>query len=730
MSDANTPLSPEGIAEGEHGLPAASRAPSSAADKRTTLLATLGFWVELGWLRRVDAHLVRFMARHAADAPASVLLAAALASHQLGRGHVCLSLSRALADPRATLSLPPLEQTQTQINEARVALPEAFLDGLTVEDWASELAVSPLVTLLAQADAPAGHLPLRPLVLVGERLYLRRYWQAEREVAAGLRARMGAGDEGESRVSDALGERLRDLFASNQSDPHGEPDWQKLACALALRQRLTVISGGPGTGKTTTVTRLLALLQAQALGGSEQGDEGTSAADDIDRRALDIRLVAPTGKAAARLSESIRGAVARLGVSEAVRAAIPREASTVHRLLGARPDSRHFRHHAGNPLALDLLVVDEASMVDLDLMAALLGALPAHARLILLGDKDQLASVEAGAVLGDLCEHALPPRYSPELCAELSRLTGESLEGMVAGRDIPSEAAGEVTSARHGRLGDHVVVLQKSYRFAADSGIGALARASNDGDRQALRAAWKTGFSDIAWLSLNGPEDRALEQLIVNGYRPALEAVRDKRPARDVIDLLLEFQLLCALRKGPYGVDGLNQRVARVLMQRGLIGDERGWYAGRPVMVTSNDRALGLYNGDVGITLPDPAAGGRLRVFFPIEEEADDLLPSGAQGEISAVDKTAFHRGTRAVLPSRLESVETVFAMTVHKSQGSEFRHVLFVLPEGANPILTRELVYTGITRAKSRVTLAGTRRETLEGAIERRVVRASGLVL
>ena len=701
---------------------------SAAPDAPTaeTLLATLGLWVELGWLRRVDAHLVRFMARHVPEAPASVLLAAALASHQLGRGHVCLSLSRALAEPRATLSLPPLEQSEAHLAEVSVALPEAFLADLDAERWAEQLAASRLVSVLAQADSPAGHLPLRPLVLVGERLYLRRYWQAEREVAAGLRARMGPSEEGETRVSDALGERLRELFASNQPDPHGEPDWQKLACALALRQRLTVISGGPGTGKTTTVTRLLALLQAQALAGGTDGAEGEVESDETghphDRRALDIRLVAPTGKAAARLSESIRGAVAKLEVPDEVRAAIPREASTVHRLLGARPDSRHFRHHAGNPLALDLLVVDEASMVDLDLMAALLGALPAHARLILLGDKDQLASVEAGAVLGDLCEHALPPRYSPAVCADLARLTGETLDEAIATPDVLETQ----DTADRGRLADHVVVLQKSYRFSADSGIGALARACNAGDRQALRAVWKTGYRDIAWLKLSGPEDRDLEKLVVNGYRPALEAVRERRPAREVIDLLLEFQLLCALRRGPYGVDGLNQRVARVLMRRGLIAEERGWYAGRPVMVTRNDRALGLYNGDVGITLPDPAAGGRLRVFFPVEEEvSSDAERDGQDTEIQR-----FHRGVRAVLPSRLEAVETVFAMTVHKSQGSEFRHVVFVLPEGANPILTRELVYTGITRAKSRVTLAGTRRETLEGAIERRVVRASGLVL
>ncbi|MHC9037466.1 AAA family ATPase, partial [Cobetia marina] len=348
MSDA-TPLETQ-------QLSAAPDAPTAE-----TLLATLGLWVELGWLRRVDAHLVRFMARHVPEAPASVLLAAALASHQLGRGHVCLSLSRALAEPRATLSLPPLEQSEAHLAEVSVALPEAFMADLDAGRWAEQLAASRLVSVLAQADAPAGHLPLRPLVLVGERLYLRRYWQAEREVAAGLRARMGPSEEGETRVSDALGERLRELFASNQPDPHGEPDWQKLACALALRQRLTVISGGPGTGKTTTVTRLLALLQAQALAGGADGVEGelesAETAQPHERRALDIRLVAPTGKAAARLSESIRGAVAKLEVPDEVRAAIPREASTVHRLLGARPDSRHFRHHAGNPLALDLLVV-------------------------------------------------------------------------------------------------------------------------------------------------------------------------------------------------------------------------------------------------------------------------------------------------------------------------------------------------------------------------------------
>ncbi|MCK0744174.1 exodeoxyribonuclease V subunit alpha [Chromohalobacter nigrandesensis] len=630
----------------------------AAPPSRARLFESLAWWEALGWLRALDAHFVRFLAKHDAQAPAEVLLAAALASHQLGRGHVCLALSRALSAPRDVLSLPPLEENAPQ---AEVPLPEDFLQGLDSATWAARLAASPLV-------APPGP-GTTPLVLAGERLYLRRYWSAERAVATHLGERLGR----PLPVDASLAEPLARLFAANAA-PDDTPDWQKVACTLALRNRLTIISGGPGTGKTTTVTRLLALLQTQALSSAESS------------HGLRIQLAAPTGKAAARLSESIAGAVQGLDVGDDVKAALPREALTLHRLLGARPDTRRFRHHAGHPLSLDLLVVDEASMVDLELMAALLEAMPAEARLILLGDKDQLASVEAGSVLGDLCANALDQSYSPHACDVLERLAGISM----------------TADAGCSPLADHVVMLRKSYRFDAHSGIGALAAATNAGDVAAFRQAWDAGYADIQWLSASR-DQAAVERAALAGYRDLYRRIAAGATPTEALERLGDFQVLCALKRGPWGVEGLNARIATRLWREGFIDDHQGWYAGRPVMVTRNDPQLGLYNGDIGIVLPDPEAQQHLRVFFATAD------------------------GARAVLPSRLEACETVFAMTVHKSQGSEFGHVLFVLPEHANPILTRELVYTGITRAKRRLTLAGGDARVMDSALQRRVVRDSG---
>ena len=635
---------------------------------REALFEALALWVELGWLRQLDRHFAIFLAERDPDDDPLLWLAAALASHQVGRGHVCLSLSRVLEAPRSALSLPPLEEGNDAAQA--VVLPESLLEGVTPQRWAAVLAASSIVALAGEASGLA-----TPLVLDGERLYLRRYWQAESGVAAHLRQRLGQ----PLAVADELAEQLAALFAGNQREGD-DPDWQRVACALALRQRLTIISGGPGTGKTTTVTRLLALLQQQSLAR--------------DGEALRIRLAAPTGKAAARLSESIAGAVGRLAVPAAVRDAIPQEAQTLHRLLGARPDTRHFRHHAEAPLSLDLLVVDEASMVDLEMMAALLEAMPADARLILLGDKDQLASVEAGSVLGDLCAGAGVgdgTGYSESLRDYLQAVAGE-----------PLPAAAETNP-----LADHVAMLRKSFRFRADSGIGALARAANAGDGRGFVQVLKDGFQDLATLDIDAT---AFERAVVSGYRELFEALRAGASPSAILALQSRFQVLCALRRGPWGVEGLNERIARALWQQGWISRTDGWFAGRPVMVTHNDPQLGLYNGDLGLTLPDE--GGRLRVCFP-------------QGD-----------GVRQVLPSRLDAAATAFAMTVHKSQGSEFEHVLFALPARANPIVTRELIYTGITRARSRLTLAlaktqprgGNDERMLRDAVARRVVRDSAI--
>ncbi|WP_262927291.1 exodeoxyribonuclease V subunit alpha [Phytohalomonas tamaricis] len=653
---------------------AAPEKPSLEAPALPPLEDILDEWVLLGWLRALDAYFTEFLASRDPEAAPCVLLAAALASHQLGRGHICLDLAHALDDPDAVLSLPP--QDGRPDPEHPAVAPARLLRSLGLEDaqgWRHFLLKSRLVT-----EASADPAPTAPLILDGTRLYLQRYWLCECEVAYRLKQRMHA----PLPVGDGLRARLDALFTSPSDTVDESRDWQKAACALALRNRLTVISGGPGTGKTTTVTRLLALLQENALGTTG--------------RAMTIRLAAPTGKAAARLTESISAAIERLSVDAAVKQAMPRDATTLHRLLGARPDTRHFRYHADNPLALDLLVVDEASMVDLELMAALLAALPDHARLVLLGDKDQLASVEAGAVLGDLCAGAERGGYGHDVVSFLSHMMADDF----------SDVHGD------GGLLDHIVVLRKSYRFHEQSGIGALARAINQGDVEALKHVWRADYRDIKWHALSDGRDSLLLREALKGYRHYLRAMHEGAEPLEVIDLFARFQVLCALRRGPWGVEGLNQLITDALYRDKLIEATRGWYAGRPVMVTRNDPQLGLYNGDIGITLSDPQAGGRLRVFF---EQSDDTSPGVG-------------RRTRAVLPGRLNDVETVFAMTVHKSQGSEFDHVLFVLPDRPNPILTKELVYTGVTRAKTRCDLMSAFDGALGHAVQRHVWRASGI--
>ncbi|MCO7516828.1 exodeoxyribonuclease V subunit alpha [Pseudomonas guariconensis] len=659
------------------------------------LLVLLDRWVERGWLRALDRAFVSFLEELAPGSDPLLLLAAALASHQLGHGHVCLDLEQTLAEPDFALSLPP----EGDALAGPLLLPSQLLASLGLDTWQQRIAHSPLVA----AGATPGQ-GSRPLVLSGRRLYLRRYWSYERRIDEALRQRLSQ-DEA---VPADLPARLAPLFEG--SAPAGQVDWQKLACALATRAAFSIITGGPGTGKTTTVVRLLALLQAPAV---EQG------------RPLRIRLAAPTGKAAARLTESIGQQVERLPVDIAVREQIPTDVSTVHRLLGSRPGSRHFRHHAGNPLPLDVLVVDEASMIDLEMMANLLDALPPRARLVLLGDKDQLASVEAGAVLGDLCRDAEDGCYSPATRAWLEQVGGQSLEG----------SGLQAGDAQRNPLAQQVVMLRHSRRFGEGSGIGQLARLVNRQQVQAARDLLTMPPADVFGLALRGEHDRAFDRLLLDGlgrdetgpqgYRNYLRAIGRHRPphgtpaddprwerwAGQVLRSFEDFQLLCAVRKGPWGVEGLNERVARILGNAGLIDSQQPWYEGRPVLVTRNDYGLGLMNGDIGIALrlPDEQGEPVLRVAFPRNDGSG---------------------GVRFVLPSRLNEVETVFAMTVHKSQGSEFSHTALVLPDALNPVLTKELVYTGITRAKHCFSLVEPRMGVFEEAVGRRVRRISGLML
>jgi exodeoxyribonuclease V alpha subunit len=704
-ADRNDPVQPTGLQ------------PLQRADD---LLRQLDLWVGRGWLRALDRSFVGLLHDIAPDTGPLVLLAAALTSHQLGHGHVCLDLVATLDAPDFALSLPPEGDALRN-----TVLPSEVLTGLTPDTWREALQQSTLIAQGAAADDSA-----RPLVLAGMRLYLRRYWNYELAVAASLRDRLAA----PLPVPDDLPGRLAELFPDPPPEVDGEPvsDWQKVACALAARGRFSLITGGPGTGKTTTVVRLLAMLQMSAMANGKP---------------LRIRLAAPTGKAAARLSESIGVQLGRLEIPDAVREHVPTTVGTLHRLLGSRPDSRRFRHDRRHPLSLDVLVVDEASMIDLEMMASVLDALPAAARLILLGDKDQLASVEAGAVLGDLCRDAEAGHYRADTQAWLEAMTGAPLRDPAL---LPGEQA----------LAQQTVMLRHSRRFDEASGVGRLARAVNRQDVDGARAVLASSSTDLRTLRVDDEADAGLTALIVSGdtagkarsvrasaktsaaqtpavdasssasdapqgYAHYLQRLRAGRPraetpyddavwstwAADVLAAFDDFRLLCALRKGPWGVAGLNQRVADTLHARGLIRATDGWYEGRPVLSTRNDYSLGLMNGDIGIAMMVPTVDGplALRVAFPRND---------GQG------------GVRFVLPSRIGAVETVFAMTVHKSQGSEFAHTALVLPPALNPVLTKELIYTGITRARHWFTLVESGAGVFDAAVGRQVRRLSGLSL
>lgn len=509
-----------------------------------------------------------------------------------------------------------------------------------------------------------------PLVLDGARLYLRRNWNAEQNIRASIAARLAQPCPEPANLSETLSQ----LFEAGAQTT--APDWQKVACALAARKRFTLITGGPGTGKTTTVVRLLALLQADPA---------------RQHTPLRIALAAPTGKAAARLGESIASAVQKLPVQ--LQQHIPTQAVTLHKLLQVRSN---LAQDAVPELAVDLVVVDEASMIDLDMMARLLAAVPLSASLILLGDKDQLASVEAGAVMGQLCAGADLGHYTPDTLAWLAQTTGADL----------SAWAGDGSA-----LAQQTVMLRLSHRFADDSGIGQWARAVNAGDSAGVARLWRQApdwrrdaSASVTRLQPGQAHDPRLKALVQQGWQAWLQqlenfksSVCNDAQALAALKAFANFQVLCAVRDGPWGVDNLNQRIAISL---GL--PDAGWYAGRPVMVTRNDYNLKLMNGDVGLCLHH-AKG--LRVAFP-----------DGQG------------GMRWVLSARLDAVETVFAMTVHKSQGSEFDHVALVLPDRPVAVLTRELLYTGMTRARTQLTLVVPQAQVLWHAVAAQVLRSGGL--
>jgi exodeoxyribonuclease V alpha subunit len=590
-----------------------------------------------GVLSPADVQVARRLGRLCGEESEPALLAAAFAARAPRMAHVCTDL----ATVRERVSV----DTDLPVDVSALPWPER---------WVEAIAASPLV-------AAGG-----PLHLVGTRLYLDRYWREECQVAADLRAR------GRAEASDVdhglLSAGLARLFTGEP------PDYQRLAAATSVLRRFAVVAGGPGTGKTTTVARVLALLYEQAAGAGQ--------------RPPLVALAAPTGKAAARLEEAVHEEAARLPLAGDARGwLLGLSAVTLHRLLGWQPGNRaRFRHDRRNRLPQGVVVVDETSMVALTLMARLLEAVRPAARLVLVGDPDQLASVEAGAVLGDIVGPAAERLLlSPQVAESLSTVTAQRVDAS----DPPAHAA----------VADGIVVLRTVHRFGG--AIAELAGAVQRGDAGAAVDVLSGDHGDVLWLQVDvaaaGRGLSPVRDAVVEAGTRVSEAAAAGR-GREALAALGAFRLLCAHRRGPYGVSTWTARVERWL---GLAG-AAGWYPGRPLLVTENDYGLGLYNGDSGVVVAHGGAGGVRAVF----ERGGELLE---------------------LTPQRLAPVDTVYAMTVHKAQGSQFDQVAVLLPDPTSPILTRELLYTAITRARRRLILVGTE-EMVRTAVERPITRASGL--
>ena len=591
----------------------------------------------------LDRHFACFIKRLSGSDSEELRLAALLISSRTSKGDICVSIpetsGKSFADVFGEVS------------------PSLYFPAY--KTWIEILKKSPVV------GCPGDY---RPLILDNSgRLYLYRYWEYEHTLAQNIIARV---TQPPATVDLALLRNgIERLFPKGHLLP---PDWQRVAaCASAVR-KLLVISGGPGTGKTTTVIKILALLLEQALARGQ----GQS-----------IALAAPTGKAAARLKESIVQSLQSLTCSAEIKSQIPTETFTIHRLLGTREGSPYFRFNADNPLMHDIVVVDESSMADLPLMSKLFQAVPLSSHIILLGDRDQLASVEAGAVLGDICDTGNRHVHSQKFAAIVSESADEVIEN----------------TEQQSLMADSIVMLNRSYRFDSDSGIGAVSRAVRMGDaREALQILTAGSLQDIHFIPCADANhlSSALVDPVLTGYAPYLREDDQANAFR----LFSSYTILCALRHGPWGVEALNSAVERILKDAGLINPINRWYCGRPVMITRNDYTMQLFNGDVGIVHPDRADSDNHRVYFP---SAD--------------------RSFRKILPLQLPEHETAYALTVHKGQGSEFDRVLLLLPDRENPVLSRELLYTAITRARKRVDIWGTEK-ILRFMINNPICRKSGL--
>lgn len=626
-------------------------------------------------------------------------------SASLRDGHSCLPLD-AVANKRLFVDLVRQQISQVPFGLAEQEQP-AINNGFLFES------TTVLTALLEQLSLGEG--AQQPIVFNNGRLYLRRYYQFEQELKQAVAARRTIKPMSEPQAQEQVS-LIKDIIAklfpdSVNSDSNAsiteDIDWQALAVANAINKDFAIIAGGPGTGKTYTVTKLLAALMMLSL--NTKGDEPTPR----------ISLVAPTGKAAQRLSESIINAVQgfRGSIDDDVLDLIPENAQTLHRLLGVIPEQVNFRHHQDNLLAVDILLIDEVSMVDLPMMTRIFRALPAHTKVILLGDADQLPSVAVGSVLADFA-----PRPHPGFSAinhqYLTQVTGfESLAKQADDTELTEQSAGKNSEQclKHYSVADCVTFLMKSRRFDGKGGIGRIANYVINGQ---YRESWQLLKESSEVTSnaidseqkqltlLNGSVEAWLAPLVSQYYQPLSEC----KNIADAFDLLAKFRILSSTRKGPQGVENLNALVIEILRNKKAIpyknfAASSDLYPTQPIMISENDYRLGVYNGDIG------------------------LLWRNSQGHLMAVFENASGEYDW-IMPSRLPKFETVYAMTIHKTQGSEFDHVAMVLPEQKdNKLLSRELLYTGITRAKSKLSIASAE-GIWQSGVSQQVIRYSGLAL
>ncbi|MBU0673739.1 MAG: exodeoxyribonuclease V subunit alpha [Proteobacteria bacterium] len=584
----------------------------------------------------LDISFADFLSRLAGGGD-RIRLGAALVSKALGQGHGCVDLENVLAE----------------------RIPGSNSGEVSLVRWREELSDSSVV---------GGAGTLCPLILDENRLYLHRYWQYEDEVRRFLLNRMSQPLLVFDRVQ--MYRQIRNIFEVD--DGSADPDQVTAALAILCRH-FVVISGGPGTGKTSTILRILALLIVQGIVAG-----------------ADIGLAAPTGKAARRLQETMVSQLQGLNCANTVKEQMVFKVQTLHRLLGPIRDSVFFRHNETKPLPFKVVVVDEASMVDVSLMAKLLRALPPDCRLILLGDHAQLSSVEPGSVLGDICFPEAINRFSTALYAQIGDLVGTGHGRIEIKTEQPCRS-------------DSLVNLRKSYRFGDQSGIGQLAEAVKEGQGEQVMALLHEGaLPDISWREV--VDRRTLRTALADSLPRITSFLEYLDDFQKVFAALVKSRVLCALRQGPFGAPAVNGIIEDLLRDRGMIETGQRYYNGRPLLILKNDYDLELYNGDTGIVLSDLVGGKVKRCVFP-----------GAQG------------GEQQISPTRLPLHESVYAMTVHKSQGSEFQDVIVLLPPGGGAVVSRELLYTALTRAREHVEIWAAPEDILR-AVATTTHRQSGL--